>query len=323
MGTEGKEVLYIREEGKDQSAISSIEYQGVGLSTLAYLHSKAPGTKKQASSPLTGNSILRKPLHTEIKSIAITATRSLRYAYPDLVIPNPNAALMHPSLPIQPMVCPKRLKPNPHTPSGCLQRAVNISRRDHGLVSIRVLAVLCIESQLELVRQVLLLGPGRSFRPGPHLDQFPNGSLTSTSLAQEDGLVHLGRSVLAEVGVDQLLQLWRKRIVREEQQSHRLLERLQKFTVCGGAGSKLVGCKLQGRVDISAVAFPDQLNQLQAQELKVQRRVLFENLFPIMSAIRLQWCLNMIKSGGVASYKKWLFLIQAEASEWCMIKLEV
>ena len=105
MGTEGKEVLYIREEGKDQSAISSIEYQGVDLSTLAYLHSKAPGTslsqvvwqkgitfrekkmtgltKKQASSPLSGNSILRKPLHTEIKSIAITATRSLRYAYPD------------------------------------------------------------------------------------------------------------------------------------------------------------------------------------------------------------------------------------------------
>lgn len=103
-------ILYIREEGKDQSATSSIEFQGVDLSIIIswltctprhhtrdshipselvkshHFQRATPWTKSRMSNPLTGNSILEKSLHTEIKSIAIAATRSLRYAYPDLVI---------------------------------------------------------------------------------------------------------------------------------------------------------------------------------------------------------------------------------------------
>lgn len=143
--------------------------------------------------------------------------------------------------------------------------------------------IIPVETKLDTVRKVSLLGPTRCLGPCTHANKLTDGSFTPLRVSLQDYLVHLSCRVTAQVRVEERGQVGLELIGREDEQGHCFLELLQELLVRSSTGSKLLLGKVDGCRGIISSGVADELNKLQPKQGKVQMRITVQNLSNFVS----------------------------------------
>lgn len=141
-------------------------------------------------------------------------------------------------------------------------------------------SVTASKANIETIRQARPLVSSGVLGPGAHLDKIADCSLTSGRLPLQNCSIDAISSVTAQIGTQQRGNLRLQFIARKKNQRHGPFQVLEELWIGRGPGPQLLRGEFKSgtHVAIGRVAGPDEFNKLKAQQRKMKRLVVIENL---------------------------------------------